>query len=448
MALFRFHLHHQQQHITIQNVDKQRYAWGKILIFACFFLYASSMAAKGVFAAEQKYIVDLWNLQYSQASMSNTFYFVAYGLVQIILFFLMKKINLFKYTVITAPIAAVAVILIGTATDIYQVWLYFGITGVFQAAIYCGCNQILTKYLPNKLLTTANTIMNLGYAIGTVVAYTSCAICIGFDLWQLPYFVIGGLFLSSVFVFGFFVKKAKRFGHINEMLDKNNAQKNNKLIVVDENDPLFTVETKKKIIVFYVIDLVLAFLITALFYSVMNYITSLLVDVHKLPQDISIYVSIIAPVTIAIGPMITIRTCDRHKDFIRQGIIYSLVLLPIPLVLAFFYQLNLFLALSLSIIFIVIANGVKAIILSVMTFRMRKFINAGAYSAISNAIASISAGITPTVIGKIIDTTGWKAAYLVIFALVTVIIIALVVIDVCVRRAYRKSHHLKSSEKI
>jgi MFS family permease len=146
--------------------------------------------------------------------------------------------------------------------------------------------------------------------------------------------------------------------------------------------------------------------------------------------------------------MLTIYTCDRHKDFIKQGIIYSLIILPIPALLAFFYQVNMFLALGLSIVFIVIANGIKTIVLSIMSFRMRKFINAGAYSAISNAVASISAGVTPTIIGRIIDVSGWAAAYWVTFGLVAVIIIGLVAVDIYVRREYRKTHNLKNSDKI
>ena len=449
MALFRFNLHHGEQHLTKQNVDEKRYKWGKLLIFACFFLYTSSMAAKGVFAAEQKYIVDLWNLEYSEASMANTFYFVAYGLVQVVLFFLMSKINLNKYILVTVPFAAITTVLIGFATNIQQIWIYFGLSGLFQAAIYCGCMQVLTKYLPTKLLTNANRLMNVGYAVGTVVAYLMCALCVGYDLWQLPYYIIGTIFMSSVIVFGIVVAKTKRFEHINEILDKSvvNATKG-KIVLVDENDPLFTVKTKKRLIIFYVIDLLFAFLITALFYCIMNYITSLLVDVHHLSQDISIYVSILAPITIAIGPMLTIYTCDRHKDFIKQGIIYSLIILPIPALLALFYQVNLFLALGLSIVFIVIANGIKAIVLSIMSFRMRKFINAGAYSAISNAVASISAGVTPTIIGRIIDVSGWAAAYWVTFGLVAVIIVGLVAVDIYVRREYRKTHNLKNSDKI
>lgn len=452
MALFRFGLNHHHDELNMINVEKNRYKNGKLLIFACFFLFTSCMAAKGVFSAEQKYIVDLWQLEYAQASMANTFYFVAYGLVQIGLFFVMSKININKYMIFTIPFAAIFTALIGFANNIEQIWIYFGISGIFQASVYCGCNYALTRYLPLNLLSTANKIMNVGYACGSVFSYGVCALCITFNLWRVPYFIIGGMFAIALIVFAIVISKAARFKHINEMLDKKTVKKQkNKTInkaMSFEQDPLFTLNTKKKLVLFYIVDLTLAFFITALFYCVMNYITSLLVDVHGLSQDISIYVSIIAPIAIVLGPMLTINTCDNKRDFIRAGILYSLAILPVPVLLALFYDSNIFVALALSIIFIVIVNGVKAIVLSVLTFRMRRQINSGSYSAISNAVASISAGVTPTIIGSIIDNAGWAAAYWVTFGITAFVIISLVIIDVFIRRSYRKSHNLSVGEKI
>ena len=67
-------------------MTKNEYKYENFLIFVCAFLYMSSMAAKGIFIAEQKYIVDLWGLEYAEASMANTYYFALYAIVQVLLF--------------------------------------------------------------------------------------------------------------------------------------------------------------------------------------------------------------------------------------------------------------------------------------------------------------------------------------------------------------------------
>ena len=451
---FNFKIHRHNQ-LNIANVDKTRYKYGNLLIFACFFIYTASMAAKGVFTAQTKFIVDLWGLDYAQASMANTYYFVTYGLVQIGLFFCMHRISMRKYILWTVPVAAITTALIGASTRIEHIWIYFGISGAFQAGIYAGCNLMLTRYLPLKQLSKANTIMNLGYAVGTVVAYLLSALFIGFggEGWRVPYYIIGGIFLFSVLVFGIIVYTARRFAKINGILDKKiieemNAKSNGKTNAMDDDDPLITLESKKKTVIFYIVDLVMAFLITAVYYCVMNYITSLLVDIHGMSQDISIYVSILAPIAIAFGPIMLIRSCDHHKDFVSQSLIYTIVLLPVALLLALFFNVNMILALGLSLIFVIIGNGVKAVVVSIMAYKLRKVMNAGAYSAICNAVASISAGVTPTIMGAVIDNAGWGAYYWVIFALVAFVFLALVIIDIIVRRDYKKAHNMTTDDKI
>ena len=163
--------------ISTPNIEEKRIKMGNLLIFACFFLYTASMAAKGVFTAEVKYIIDMWDLTQAKAQTANTFYFVAYGAVQIVLSLLTARVNMRKYIIVTVPVAALFTALLGTATRIEGIWIYFGLTGAFQAAIYAGCYYVLATHLPNSLLTKSNKIMNTGYAVGTTIAYILSALC-------------------------------------------------------------------------------------------------------------------------------------------------------------------------------------------------------------------------------------------------------------------------------
>ena len=143
MELFRFGFHKEKEGVNIANIDKQRFKMGNLLIFACFFLYASSSAIKGVFAAELKYIVELWDLEYAKVSMANTFYFIGYALIQIVIFLASKKIDLKKMIIFTVPFAIVCSVLMGFSSNVIQMWAFFGLTGAFQASLFCGCNYIL-----------------------------------------------------------------------------------------------------------------------------------------------------------------------------------------------------------------------------------------------------------------------------------------------------------------
>ena len=432
MAHFRFNLHAHHDALTRQNIGKERMKMGNLLIFACFFLYTSSMAAKGIFAAEVKYIIDMWGLTQAKAQMANTFYFVAYGLVQVFLFVLMSKIDIRKYVIVTVPVAAIFTSLMGAATQIEHIWIYFGLGGAFQAAIYAGCNFVLTAYLPNALLAKGNKIMNMGYAIGTVFAYAISALFIGKDQWQIPYYITAVIFLISLINFAVVSKVARKFKHVNFMLDEC-VQVDGKDTPSGAQGEFLKLNNKKAYIVFYAFVLLFAFLLTSLYYSVMNFITSTLVEVHGVSQDVSIYIAIIAPVAIVSGPMMTITACEKDKNFIRQAILFLFILLPFSLLLAFLYQVNVILYLVLAVIFVVLANGIKSIVLSVVAYKMKSQINVASYCAISNAIASLSAGVTPVLIGAIKDAHGWRAGYFVSFGVIVFSVVLLVIINVLIK---------------
>ena len=91
---------------------------------------------------------------------------------------------------------------------------------------------------------------------------------------------------------------------------------------------------------------------------------------------------------------------------------------------------------------------IKFINLSVVALKVRNQVNAGSYTAITNAVASLSAGVTATIIGRIIDVYGWQTMYTVIFILVIVIVALLIVIDILVRKQYRKDNNIAKSIKI
>jgi MFS family permease len=158
----------------------------------------------------------------------------------------------------------------------------------------------------------------------------------------------------------------------------------------------------------------------------------MLVEEHGWSQDIAIYISILAPTLIALGPMMTIRYCDRHRDFIKGGVVFLLGVTPIPLILAFLYGKSAIFTFVLSVIYIVCVNGVKSIALSVMAFKLKDVINTAEYSAICNATASLAGGIAPTIIGKIIDEYGWSTSYFAVFGVTLAAVIVLIIVDMAV----------------
>ena len=440
------------ERVNLSNIDKNRHRVGKIFMLTCSLFYILSVAAKGIFAAEISYIVKIWKLTQMQVELANTLYFITYGLVQIILFIFMEKINIIKYAFITVPISAVVSIAMGLATGIEGVWVLFALVGVFQAGMWCGCNYLVTKYVPRKLLPSANKLLASGYAIGTAISFVVSAFFVGLDLWRVPYFILGGLLLVCTVILFYQTKLIARYSKINKILDVRQmmlekSENNSKEISTHQLEkPIYSLSSKKRRVIFYTAILVVSFLLNGLYYGVMSFVTRVLVDIYTLPQDASIYVSTIIPIIIILGPLITINSCEKHKDFIKVAIKYLIILLPLPILLVLLYKVNMILYLVLIVIYLILANGIRVILNNVVGFKMKDYINVAAFVAIINAFASISASIWPLIIAYVKDNGTWGATYFVIIIMVCVVLLATVIIDLMVRRTYKKDNNGENLE--
>ena len=439
-----------RERLNFANVEKYRQKIGKTYLFACMAFYIICIAVKGVFASETRYLIEIWDLTQAQVQLTNTLYFITYGVVQILLFIFMEKIDIKKFTFITIPISAVIFIAMGLATNIKTMWVLFALIGVFQASMFCVCNYLLTRYLPKKLLPMANKLIASGYAIGTALSYVITPLFVGLDLWRIPYFLVGGLVLISTAFLIYETRVISRFFKINRRLDseqfltESKENKSNQPLPIQK--PIISLTTKKRKTIFYVVVLTISLIINGMYYGAMNFVTSVLVDIHDLPQDASIYVSTIVPIIIILGPMITISSCEKHRDYVKEGIKYLLILMPLPILLAIFYKVNFILYLVLIVIYLILANGIRVILNNVIAFKMKDYINVASFTAITNAFASIAASVWPLIIAFIYDNSNWGTTYWTLTAMTVVTLIATIVIDRVVKSTYKKDNNGENLE--
>lgn len=442
-----------RERLNFENKEKFRQRIGKTYLIACIFFYIICIAVKGVFAAESRYLIEIWGIDQPQVQLANTFYFITYGIVQILLFIFMSKIDIKKFTFVTIPISAILFIVMGLANNIQTMWVIFALIGIFQASMFCATNYLLTKYLPNKLLPTANTLIASGYAIGTALSYVISAFFVGFNLWRIPYFLVSGLVLISTVWLIYETKVIARFQKLNkkldskQMLDESKERVQEKELPLQNNQkPIVALSNRKRIVIFYAVILCLSLIVNGLYYGTMNFVTSVLVDIYAFPQDASIYVSTIVPIIIILGPMITIKSCEKHQDFVKEGIKYLLITLPLPILLTFFYKLNVILYIVLIIVFLILANGIRVIINNVIAFKMKDYINVASFSAITNAFASIAASAWPLIIALIYNNGTWGTTYFTIVIMTVVILVASIVLDRIIKTTYKKDNNGENLE--
>ena len=421
----------------MEGVDihgKHDYKLFKLLIAACFSLYTAMMCAKSVFVAELVTFIAQTGVDKVTASLANTYYFITYAVVQVFLAFFMNKLNVRRYLVVTVPVAAVCGIAVAFAgNDIVLIWVLFAIQGAFQAGIYAGCMYVLSTYLPQSLVSVGNGFMQGGFAIGNTVAYIISAIFVALGAWRVPYVFFGIVFLCATVFFGVVTAKvAKKYPHVKT--HRENSVK--ELKETHEHDSelffnrgLFTFKNNGQKALFYVLSVLYSVIATALYYAVNNWVGNYLKEVFGFTDSVSIIISVVVPIMSFFGPIMAIAYSKKHKNYIKSSVLFALIPLIAAGIMIFAYDFNAVIAVIVVAAFIV---GTKMLtgLQSVATFDMRTELNTGSYTAMVNAAASVSAGIAPTIVGKIIedlnnsssvgDTVG-KAGWLFQFANAAVI---------------------------
>ena len=430
-----------------ESLINRKYKAGYFLIFTCTFLYAALMAAKGIFTAEISELIVVFDTDKPTASLASTYYFIVYATVQIIMALFMGKLDMKKYLSVTIPISAVCTALMGLATRIEHMWIIFALNGLFQAGMWGGIVFVITRYLPASMLAKGNTIINAGYALGNVVAYALSALFVSFGLWRLPFFIAGGLSFIAVILFIYSINLSIKYQSVPDVRNSLTEQgKDNKKTAkkdLDADQPLVVLNNKKKKTLFYGIDLFMSFLFTVPYYAIMNWLPNALVDNYGFSNDVAIYISILAPIATLLGPTLTIMSCDKVKNFIKPTLFYALIMLPIPLILALFYKVHFIIIIVLSVAYLTLANGVKAVTLSVVSIKLRTQINAGMIGTLNNATASIAAATVPTVIGAVIERAGWQVSYFVTFGISAIIVLAILAVLVLIKFDNIKDKKLK-----
>lgn len=380
------------------------------LIFACVLVWVVMMGSKNIYTAEYIEIMRIFNVNEPQATLAMTFYFITYATMQILLFFIMDKLNIEWYMLISVVLSGVATVIVALATSLWQLWWVLAINGILQAGIWGMCTAVLSKYLPIVMRATANMFMNIGTAIAGVISYGSASLFVSFKTLFSP-FVFFGIILSisGILFFGAVKSCAK---HKNENVKKEMATSS----VQSTKHLPFTLKTSKKRILFFVLTFLLSFIIHFAFYGTLNWVPNLLKQEFGLAENVAILISVLVPLATVMGPIVAIRHCEKYNNFIIVGLIYTVIACVFAFAMIFIYDLNMILSLIVLMIYTIILQGVITIVFSVISYKLSDYINAGAHSGLMNAAGAFAAGFAPTVIGAIIASkNGWQLSYLTIF---------------------------------
>lgn len=425
----------------LQQKKRQRaYA---LLIFATFFLYIVLTGAKNLYVAEKTTLQELGSFgSFTDLAATMEYYFYAYAAMQILLALFMHHLNIKWFLTITLSISAIISILMAFTDTIISHWVLYTINGAMQAGIWSCSLQILGKYLPRKELSIGNTLMSSGPAVAGVVSYGFAA-AFG-DNWKLPFIVLGILLLLAVILYYFSVSHVQRFPRVVKTLHVIREDGSEEDVSdEDENDFIHLDNTKRKI-VFYVLSVVMGIAVTGLFFAINNTLDIFLKQIGNFDNTQAKWITILAPIAITVGPIWCVRACDKHTNFLTVGLVFFGLSAIFAVLLWFVFDVNIVLSLVLLLAFMILTNGGRSISLSISALKLRNKIDVGFYCAITNAAASIAAGVMPKLFTMIIDNPelsavqNWTNAFMLIAVSNVAIVLSIIGLILLVKYVNRK----------
>lgn len=407
---------------------------GKYLVWIGFILYILVTGGKNVYTAELVTLMGVFNATKAQITLASTYYFVTYAIAQIILLFIMSKLNLRTFITISAVLTGGAIVVIGSSNSLNAIYVIQALNGFFTAGIYVGIMAALSKNLPSELLPYSNKIMSLGGAMYNVLSYGLSALFVGFGMWRVPFIITG---VGSV-IFGilFFLAlgKMKNF----------NVEKGVKEEKRDK--PVFNLKGKKQILLYYVIFIVVALFANVPYYSIFVYVPNLMKDVFSMPDSYSILITLIVPLGSSLCAVLSVSMCSNRRNIFSVGVFFSTLCIVAIVLLTLLYEKNMILSLVLVIAVISLRTASNTVVSSVLAFNMRKQVNTGSYLAAVNSVASLCAGIVPPIIGNLIDSypgvQGFSAAYFVALVFMALFLVSQIILTVYFNKQQRKNNYI------
>ena len=427
--------------------DKKRKASQWFLIIATFITYIILTGSKNLYVAEKTTMTEAG---FNSVKLASTmeYYFYAYAVMQIALVFLMKKINVKWYLLITIILSGALTLSISFTKTVTQQWIIYIVNGVMQAGIW-GCSlHVLSKFLSKDVLPKANALMSSAPPVASVISYGTAA-AFG-ENWRLPFLVLGIALIISVCVFFIAVNNMKKYPREIEYHHVVRADGSEEDVTDEEVNDFIHLKNKKRKGVFYAISIFYGLLITFLFFSLNNVVDYFIVSIGGYDNTVAKIMSMVILVITVIGPIVTVRACEKYTNFLKVGLVFfgiALLCSVALLALTAFKVKSFFVLLFFYLLFLIVVNGGRSISLSIAALRMRDKIDTGVYSTVVNAASSVTAGIAPKIFTMIIKPEvtepmlmqqNWINAFTISVALGTVTVISILALIIWVKKLNKK----------
>ena len=364
----------------------------KLLTFAVFLLYVTYLAAKNVYTSEIIEITRHFGVSKSAASAAASFSFVSYALAQLIFVKYISRMNVRKYLLICSPVSAALFALVPFCSAIWQVWAIFAIEGALLSGVFPVCMLVISEYLPAGLIPNANKYMGAAFALSFALDYFFSALFIQIFDWRLGFFVFPALYMAAVLFFCGMIKSCPR----------QNAEKSEE----EKKKP-----DKKTVFKYLLITGMIGFFVNMTYYAVSGWVPNLLSEQFGLAPALSVFITLLVPLTGAVGAAVCLELCRRYP-FWRVVILISAFTLVLCLLLTGIYRAAFVLTLCLVVLLLFFVRGVSHVFGWQVPIDAKRIMDPASAATVHNIFSCVGAAAGPPLFGALADNGGYTAFFI------------------------------------
>lgn len=385
-----------------------------ILIILCLVVYLLAYLGRYSYSSNINSIMEYFNVDKESAGLVGTYFFVSYGIGQVVHGLLCKKYNpkyIITFAVITSSIMN---FLIGVTNEysFHLLKFYWLINGFVQSILWSSLIRLLNEHLPKDKLNTAIFVMALPVSIGTFLIYgiSSLLSALSISFKVVFYFASILLFIMGVVWFISVDVLKKKCLELKEEVIEHREEKNSSGVV-------------KGFIILFSILAVFAIANNFVKDGLTTWMPTILKEKYNLSNSISTFLTLFLPVFAAFGSTAAIYLNKKLKNFIYVcGVLYLLAFVMFLFVILFLNLDNWILPLICFMVVACSMSGVNNVLTNIFPMLYSKK-NAGLIAGVLDGFCYIGSAITAFGMGSIADNYGWNYVFYILISVCFLMIV-------------------------
>lgn len=378
--------------------DAGRIKKQKLLILLCFLVYSFAYAGRYSYSANIAPIIDHYGVNKDVAGLVNTFFFISYGVGQLLNAFLCKLYP--KRYVISGALLISATInlllfLLPPFEYIKYLWM---LNGICQSVLWPSLILIIGETIEPSLMKQAMFITSIAGVSGTLLAYGGSSLL---NLISFRYSFLMGVALPASMAVVWFLSY-NTLTEVKYVAEPSPIEEESK-----------TKEKTRSRIATAVIGLLA---VCAVFAAIVNFVkdglntwtTVILKEQFGFGDSISIILSLVMPLCGVFGSVIAMQGNRLIKEF--RSLIGVMYVILSALLLGVVWALEID-SVVMTVLFLGVVscmtNAINTVLLSIMPLELRDRVNTGFLAGFMNACCYAGSAVSAYGLGKIADGKSW-----------------------------------------